>query len=83
MRKPGIDSGPKVWAQLTNPVNNSFTKLNFHVDVDVDHHVHLHVGYIVYLHVGHHVHLRVGHHIVNCIWSIPCILGLECLAQVG
>ena len=46
----------------------------------VSHHVSHH---LVYLHVGYHVHLHVGYHNVNCNWSIPCIFGLECLAQVG
>ena len=56
MRKPGIGSGPKVWAQLTNPVTNSLTKLDYHVNVD--HIIHLHVGHHVHLHVDH----QVGHH---------------------
>ena len=52
---------------------NSLTKLDYDVDV----------GHPVFLHVGHHIQFHVGYHNVNCNWSIPCILGLECLAQVG
>ena len=56
MLKPGKLWVEKVWAQLTNPVTNSLTKLDYHVNVD--HIIHLHVGHHVHLHVNH----RVGHH---------------------
>ena len=35
MRKPGKLRVEKVWAQLTNPVINSLTQFDFHVDVVV------------------------------------------------
>ena len=67
MRKPGKASGEKVWAQLTNLVTNSLTKLDFHVNIDVDvdvGHVHLHVSHHVQLHVGPLFLLFfVGHHV--------------------
>ena len=34
----------------------TLTKMDFHVDIDVN----FDVGHLVYLHVGHHVHLHVG-----------------------
>ena len=71
LRKPGIWV-KKVWAQITNPCHQPLTKLDFHVDgdvevdvyvdIDVGHHFHLHVGHIVRLNVGYLVHLQVGHH---------------------
>ena len=88
MRKLGKLWVKKVWAQLNNPVTNSFTKLDFHVDVyvnvyvDVDvchhigHHVHLNVGHLVYLNVGHLVHLHVGHHNV-----VSMLCGSETLTE--
>ena len=36
MRKPGKLRIEKVWAQLTNLVANTLTKLNFRVNDDVD-----------------------------------------------
>ena len=49
MRKPGKLQVVKVWVQLTN----SLTKLDFHVNVDVD------VDFLYFF--SHHVCYLVGH----------------------
>ena len=65
MCKPGKVRVEKVWAQLTNPVINSLTQFDFHVDVvvivDIIFFVGHHVDHLVRHHVGHLVYYNVGH----------------------
>ena len=60
MCKPGKVRVEKVWAQLTNPVINSLTQFDFHVDVVVI------VDTIFF--VGHHVDHLVRHHVGHLVY---------------